>query len=155
VGSTAFLSTLIALWIIDKIGRKPLLLTASGGMGLSMFVLGAAFFQTAAPRTLILAAIFSYVAFFSVGMGPGVWVLMSELFPTRVRGRAMAIATVSLWIACLAVTLTFLSLMNVFTPGGAFWFYGVMCLLTFVFIWKALPETKGKTLEEIEKWWRH
>ena len=155
VGITAFLSTVIALWLIDKIGRKPLLLTASGGMGLSIFVLGAAFFQTAAPRTLILAAIFSYVAFFSVGMGPGVWVLMSELFPTRVRGRAMAIATVSLWIACLAVTLTFLSLMIVFTPGGAFWFYGVMCVLTFLFVWKALPETKGKTLEEIERWWRH
>lgn len=154
VGITAFLSTVIALGIIDKIGRKPLLLTASAGMGLSMFGLGAAFFQPTAPRTLILVAIFAYVAFFSVGMGPGVWVLMSELFPTRVRGRAMAIATVCLWIACLAVTLTFLSLMNALTPGGAFWFYGVMCVFTFAFIWRALPETKGKTLEEIEKWWR-
>jgi sugar porter (SP) family MFS transporter len=154
VGITALLSTVIALGIIDKIGRKPLLLTSAGGMGLSMFVLGAAFFQPGAPRTLILVAIFSNVAFFSVGMGPGVWVIMSELFPTRVRGRAMAIATVSLWIACLAVTLTFLSLMNGLTPGGAFWFYGVMCVLTVVFVWKALPETKGKTLEEIEKWWR-
>jgi len=89
-----------------------------------------------------------------VGMGPGVWVVMSELFPTRVRGRAMAIATVCLWGACLTATLTFLSLMNTLTPGGAFWLYGVMCVLTFVFIWRALPETKEKTLEEIEKWWR-
>jgi MFS family permease len=124
-------------------------------MGLSMIVLGAAFFLPSAPRGLILAMIFSYVGFFSMGMGPTVWVIISELFPTRVRGRAMAIATVSLWIACLAVTLTFLSLMNALTPGGAFWFYGFMCVLTFIVVWRVLPETKGKTLEEIEKWWRH
>jgi sugar porter (SP) family MFS transporter len=155
VGGVSFVSTLIAIWIIDKAGRKPLLMIASGGMGLSMIALGAAFFLPSAPRTLILSMIFSYVAFFSMGMGPGVWVIISELFPTRVRGRAMAIATVSLWIACLAVTLTFLSLMNVLTPGGAFWFYGLMCVLTFIFVWRVLPETKGKTLEEIEKWWRH
>ncbi len=154
VGIIASLSTVVAISIIDKIGRKPLLLTASGGMGLSMFGLGTAFFQPAAPPSLILVMIISSVAFFSVGMGPGVWVVMSELFPTRVRGRAMAIATVSLWIACLVVTLTFLSLMNVLSPGGAFCCYGFMCILTVAFVWKALPETKGKTLKEIEKSWR-
>jgi MFS family permease len=98
--------------------------------------------------------IFSYVAFFSVGMGPGVWVIISELFPTRVRGRAMAIATVFLWAACLLVTLSFLSLMNALTASGTFWLYALLCTFTFLFIWRSLPETKGKTLEEIEKWWK-
>ena len=154
VGLISFAATLIALWIIDKVGRKPLLLTASGGMALSLIGLGMAFHQASPPQLLILLMIFSYVAFFSVGMGPGVWVIISELFPTSVRGRAMAIATVFLWAACLLVTLSFLSLMNALTPSGTFWLYALLCAFTFLFIWRSLPETKGKTLEEIEKWWR-
>ena len=154
VGLISFVATLIALWIIDKVGRKPLLLTASGGMALSLIGLGIAFHGASPPQLLILVMIFSYVAFFSVGMGPGVWVIISELFPTSVRGRAMAIATVFLWAACLLVTLSFLSLMNALTPSGTFWLYAFLCVFTLVFIWRFLPETKGKTLEEIEKWWR-
>jgi len=154
VGLISLVATLIALWIIDKVGRKPLLLAASGGMGLSLVGLGIGFHQPSSPQGLILLMIFSYVSFFSVGMGPAVWVVISELFPTRLRGRAMAIATIFLWTACLVVTLTFLSLMNALTPSGTFWLYAFICLLTFLFIWRTLPETKGKTLEEIERWWR-
>jgi MFS transporter, SP family, arabinose:H+ symporter len=88
-------------------------------------------------------------------MGPGVWVVISELFPTRIRGRAMSIATVSLWIACVALTFTFLSLVEAITVSGAFWVYATMCVITFFFVWRVTPETKGKTLEEIEKMWKH
>ena len=83
------------------------------------------------------------------------WVVMSELFPTRIRGRAMAIATVTLWSACTVLTLTFLSLVNAIGAAGAFWLYAAICFFTFAFVWKAVPETKGKTLEEIERSWTH
>jgi MFS family permease len=94
------------------------------------------------------------VAGFAVGIGPGVWVVLSEIFPTRVRGRAMSIATISLWVACVALTMTFLSLASAITITGAFWLYAVMCVAMFLIVWLATPETKGKTLEEIEKLWR-
>jgi MFS family permease len=89
-----------------------------------------------------------------VGLGPGVWVVMSELFPTRIRGRAMSVATISLWVACVALTLTFLSLVKAIGASGAFWLYSAMCVCMFVFVWRVTPETKGKTLEEIERFWR-
>ena len=102
----------------------------------------------------LTGVILAYVAFFAVGMGPAVWVLMSELFPTRIRGRAMAISTVALWVACTALTLTFLSLVDAIGISGAFWLYASICLFTLFFVWIAVPETKGKTLEEIERSWR-
>jgi MFS family permease len=84
-----------------------------------------------------------------------VWVVLAEIFPTRVRGRAMSIATIALWVACVALTMTFLSLASAITPTGAFWLYGLMCVTMFLIVWLATPETKGRTLEEIEKLWRH
>lgn len=86
-------------------------------------------------------------------MGPGIWIVMSELFPTRIRGRAMSIATVSLWSACLLITLTFLSLVKMIGAAGTFWLYALMCAATVVFVWRFTPETRGKTLEEIEREW--
>ena len=87
-------------------------------------------------------------------MGPGVWVLMSELFPTRIRGRAMAIATVALWLASLLLTITFLSLVTAIGPSGTFWLYAALSAFTFVFIWRVVPETRGRTLEQIEHMWK-
>jgi sugar porter (SP) family MFS transporter len=155
IGATNLLWTVIALLVIDKVGRKPLLMIASGGMAVSLVLLGGVFRFQAAGSSLILAVILTYVACFAVGMGPGVWVVMSELFPTSIRGRAMSIATIALWSACLVLTLTFLSLVNTITVSGAFWLYGAICVLTFVFVWRVVPETKGKTLEEIERSWKH
>ena len=94
------------------------------------------------------------MASFAVGMGPGVWVVMSEIFPTRIRGRAMSVATISLWVACVALTATFLSLSRALTPSGAFWIYGSVCVFTVLFVAFVTPETKGKTLEEIERSWK-
>ena len=81
------------------------------------------------------------------------WLLMSEIFPTKIRGRAMSVATISLWVACLLVTVTFLSLIEKLTMAGAFAFYAVMCVIAFVFVLWLIPETKGKSLEDIERFW--
>jgi SP family arabinose:H+ symporter-like MFS transporter len=154
IGGINFLATIVAIWIIDRAGRKPLLMASSGGMAVSLVVLGAAFRHQPVPAALVLAAILAYVTSFGIGMGPGVWVLMSELFPTRIRGRAMAIATVALWLASLLLTVTFLSLVSAIGPSGTFWLYAALSAFTFVFLWRVVPETRKKTLEEIERMWR-
>ena len=154
IGGINFLATIVAIWILDKAGRKPLLLASSGGMALSLVALGAAFRVQPVPAYLVLGAILAYVTSFGIGMGPGVWVLMSELFPTRIRGRAMAIATVALWLASLLLTITFLSLVTAIGPSGTFWLYAGLSAFTFVFIWRIVPETRAKTLEQIERMWK-
>jgi MFS family permease len=88
-------------------------------------------------------------------LGPTVWVVISEIFPTRIRGRAMSVATISLWIACLAITLTFLSLIQAISLSGVFWVYGLMCATAVLFVHRYMVETRGKTLEEIEQEWVH
>lgn len=153
VGAVNAISTLVAIAVIDKIGRKPLLLISCAGMAVSLTWMGFAFRITPPPTSLILMATLCYVFSFGVGMGPGVWVLMSELFPTRVRGRAMAVATVSLWLACLLLTSTFLTLTSAIGAAGAFWLYAGVSVFSFLFIWRVPPETKGRTLEEIEYFW--
>jgi MFS transporter, SP family, arabinose:H+ symporter len=154
VGAVNFLATIVALWIIDKVGRKTLLIVSAGGMGASLIALGLAFLVQPPPAGLILGIVLACAAFFAVGLGPAVWVLMAELFPTRIRGRAMSIATISLWLACVALTGTFLSLVRALGVSGAFWLYALMCMVTVAFVWRVTPETKGKTLEEIERLWK-
>jgi len=154
VGAINFVSTVVALWVIDKVGRKTLLIISAAGMAVAEISLGLAFLIQPPPAGLILGIILFCAASFAVGLGPGVWVLMSELFPTRIRGRAMSIATISLWTACVALTLTFLSLVEAIGVSGAFWLYALMSLVTVVFVWRVTPETKGKSLEEIERLWK-
>jgi sugar porter (SP) family MFS transporter len=154
VGAMNLVFTVVALFTIDRLGRRVLLISAAAGMGVSLTVLGFVFRAGSATPSSVLALILCYVACFSFGMGPGVWVVISELFPTRIRGRAMSLATVALWLACLLITLTFLSLVKAFTAGGAFWIYALMCACTVWFVWKFTPETKGKNLEEIEQQWK-
>ncbi|HEX8985735.1 MAG TPA: sugar porter family MFS transporter [Bryobacteraceae bacterium] len=154
VGAVNFLSTILALWIIDKVGRKALLMFSAASMAVAEIALGIAFLLKPAPANLILGIILFCAASFAVGLGPGVWVVISELFPTRIRGRAMSIATVSLWVACVALTATFLSLVRALGASGAFWLYSSMCVTMFLFVWRVVPETQGKTLEEIEEYWR-
>jgi sugar porter (SP) family MFS transporter len=153
IGAVNFLMTIVALWVIDKLGRKPLMILSSAGMALSLFALGLLFRLQPPPATAILVVILLYVASFGFGLGPGVWVVISELFPTRIRGRAMSIATVSLWLACILITFTFLSLVERIGSTGAFWLYAAMNVLNLVFIWRVMPETKGRSLEEIERSW--
>jgi MFS transporter, SP family, arabinose:H+ symporter len=153
VGLVNLLMTLVAIFTIDKIGRKPLLLVASLGMGFAFVLVGFAFYFQQATAFWILGFILLYIAFFALAMGPVVWVVLSEIFPTRIRGRAMSIATVCLWISCFAVSLTFPVIADKLSESIAFWFYAAMCFACYVFVLKVLPETKGKTLEEIERHW--
>ncbi len=155
IGIVNVFATIVALTAIDRLGRKPLLMAATGGMGLCLFFLGLVFLVAPTASMLIIGLILTCVMCFGIGLGPGVWVMMSELFPTRVRGRAMSVATISLWLACVLLTFTFLTLVNAITATGAFWVYASVCAFTFWFVWKQTPETKGKTLEEIERGWVH
>ena len=154
IGLINFLATIVALWVIDRLGRKPLLMISSVAMAICQVALGAAFLIEPRPSLLILGVMLCCTAAFAIGLGPGVWVLLAEIFPTRIRGRAMSIATISLWAACVALTMTFLSLASAISITGAFWLYGGMCVATFLIVWLATPETKGRSLEEIEKLWR-
>jgi sugar porter (SP) family MFS transporter len=153
VGLVNMLFTVVAIVLADKVGRRPLLLVATGGMGVSLVLLGAAFKAPVLPASALLLVILVYIAFFASAMGPLVWVVMSEIFPIKVRGSAMGLATVVLWLADFAVTLTFPVISDRFHPSTAFWLYAAMCALAFAFMWWNLPETKGRTLEEIERRW--
>jgi sugar porter (SP) family MFS transporter len=154
IGLVNFLATLVALWLIDRSGRKPLLMISSGCMAICQLTLGVAFLLHPPPALLVLVCMLLCVAAFAVGLGPGVWVLMAELFPTRVRGRAMSVANMALWIASFVLTATFLSLANAITITGAFCVYSGMCVLALLIVWRVAPETKGKSLEEIEDLWQ-
>ena len=153
VGLVNMLFTVVAIVLADKVGRRPLLLVATGGMGVSLVLLGAAFKVPVLPASALLLVILVYIAFFASAMGPLVWVVMAEIFPIKVRGSAMGLATVVLWLADFAVTLTFPVISDRFHPSTAFWLYAAMCALAFAFMWRNLPETKGRTLEEIERGW--
>lgn len=155
IGFINLVFTVVSLFVIDRMGRKSLLMIASGGMGLSLIALGFIFLLRPSSASLALFLILCYVACFAVGMGPGVWVVLSELFPTKVRARAMSVATISLWTACMVISLTFLSLVRVISAAGAFWLYAAMCFFAVLFIWRFVPETKGLSLEEIERRWFH
>lgn len=153
IGVVNFLFTIVAIALIDRVGRKPLLLAGSAGMGVALVAVTAAFGMRPLPANLILTAVLTYIAFFAVSLGPGSWVYISELFPNAVRGRAMSIATLALWAACTLVSFTFLSMLKLLGPAGAFSVYAGFCGVTFLFVWRYTPETKGRTLEEIGSCW--
>ncbi|MHC4120712.1 MAG: sugar porter family MFS transporter [Planctomycetota bacterium] len=158
VGAVNLSFTVIAIWTVDRLGRKPLMMIGSAGMGLSLLAMGlAAFYQR--TELWILLFILSYIACFALSVGPVTWVILSEIFPTRIRGRAMAIATICLWVANYVISQTFPMmegndwLLDKFHHAFPFWLYGVFCVVLLVFVMRFVPETKGKTLEEIEKHW--
>jgi len=152
IGAINFVATMAGMQLIDRAGRKSLLMSAFGGMALSLAAVSAAIhFQ--ASGVIVLIFVLIYVACFAVGVGTGTWVLMAEICPTRVRGRAMSVATVFLWCGTLLVTVTFLSLVAVFTAAGVFLLYAGISIAAFLFVWRGVPETKGRTLEEIERFW--
>jgi sugar porter (SP) family MFS transporter len=153
IGVVNVVFTLVAIALVDRLGRKPMLIAGSAGMGASFVLLGAAFKFQLFSGGLVLLFTLLYIAFFAMTLGPIVWVVIAEIFPTRIRGRAMAIATVALWLADFAVSLTFPVIADRLHESFAFWLYAGMCLINMIFIWAVLPETKGKSLEEIERCW--
>jgi len=154
VGAVNVAFTFVAISTVDRLGRKALLLLGNAGMCTFLILVGASFRYASMSGTVLLCCILGYIACFALSLGPVVWVVMSEIFPTRIRGRAMAVATVCLWCACFLVSQTFPKLLE--WAGSTYTFYGyaAMCVIMFVFVAFVLPETKGKTLEEIEQWWR-
>ena len=150
VGVVNLVFTIAALFSIDRAGRRPLLLTATAGMAVCLVGFAAALAWMPAHPAVALAAVLGYVAFFAYGLGPGVWVCLAELFPNHIRGRAMSFATVVLWLAVSLVTATFLSLVQTFSAPVVFLAYAIICALSFLYIWARLPETKNRTLEEIQ-----
>ncbi len=150
--------TLLAIRTVDRIGRKPLLIIGSAGMGISLVGLGvaAAIGSTAA---WVLVFVLGYIACFAMSLGPVVWVVVAEIFPTKIRGRAMAVATLLLWAANYCVSQSFpiinedAWLVATFHHAFPFWMYAVFCVVMLVFVHRVVPETKGKSLEEIERFW--
>lgn len=158
VGAVNLIFTVVAILTVDRLGRKPLQIIGALVMAVAMFALGGAFaFQI--KGLMALMCMLLYIAGFAVSWGPVVWVLLSEIFPNQVRGKAMAVAVAAQWIANFIVSWTFPILndnpylLNTFHHGFAYWIYGVMSLLAALLMWKLVPETKGRTLEEMEKLW--
>jgi sugar porter (SP) family MFS transporter len=152
IGVVNLLFTLVSFGLVDWVGRKILLAVAALGMEISLTCLGVAFIRNQLGEPWILLSILAYVASFAVAMGPVVWVVIAEIFPTRIRGRAMSITTVCLWISCYLVS-QFFPIMLENLQGLVFFVYAQMCVIALGFVAAFVPETMGKTLEEIEKRW--
>jgi SP family xylose:H+ symportor-like MFS transporter len=160
----SMLFTLIAIATVDKWGRRPLMLVGTTGMGVSLVAMGAVAQFGSRPEAVggwTLLFILLYIACFGLSVGPVVWVILSEIYPTAVRGRALGLATFFLWIADFVVTLTF-PIMDAkdswfvrnFHGAFPFYVYAAFCVVLYVVVWRVTPETKGRTLEEIEQFWR-
>ncbi|MGD0655496.1 MAG: sugar porter family MFS transporter [Thermoguttaceae bacterium] len=149
-GSVNFAFTLVAMGIVDRGGRRPLMLLGSAGLTVIYVLMGCCYFtgiQGLPMLLLVLAAIGCY----ALSLAPVTWVVLSEIFPNRIRGAAMSVCVFALWVACFILTLTFPTLNSRLGPACTFWIYAAICAAGFIFILLRLPETKGKTLEQIER----
>lgn len=153
VGFINFAFTILSIWLIDKVGRKALLLVGSSVMALSLLFIGIVFHSGHATGPWVLVLLLVYVAAFAVSLGPVVWVLLAEIFPNRVRGIAIAIASMALWVADYVVSQSFPPLLDSAGPAVTYWIFGALSLVTVIFTWKFIPETKGKSLEDMEDVW--
>jgi SP family xylose:H+ symportor-like MFS transporter len=159
VGAVNLAFTVIAILTVDKFGRKALMLIGYSGMCVGITGVGITAFLNQ-PGLGMLFMMLLYIACFALAAGPVTWVLLSEIFPNKIRDSVMSIAVAAQWISNLAISWTFpillgnVFLSNKFHGGFPFWIYGSMCVLTVLFIWKFVPETKGKTLEAMEALWK-
>jgi SP family sugar porter-like MFS transporter len=149
-GIVNLLFTFVAIYTVDRIGRRVLMLTGAAGLAGIYAVLGLGYFLQSTGIHMLLLVI-AAIACYSMSLAPVTWVVISEIFPNRIRGAAMSVAVLSLWIACTVLTLTFPYLQKALGAHGAFWIYGIICVMGFIVIHRTLPETKGKSLEQIER----
>lgn len=149
-GSVNLAFTFVALGTVDRGGRRPLMLFGSASLAVIYLILGICY-RLHVQGLPMLALVLAAIACYSMSLAPVTWVVISEIFPNRIRGAAMSVAVSSLWLACFLLTFTFPMLNERFGAAGTFWLYAVICILGFAFILLKLPETKGKTLEEIER----
>ena len=158
VGGVNLLFTVLAIWTVDSLGRKPLMIVGSLGMGVCLTAMGISA-QFGRVGLGMLPWVLGYIAFFALSVGPVVWVLLSEIFPTKIRGRALSITTFCLWIANFIVSQTFPMmdenpwLIARFHHGFPFYIYAAFCAAMVLVVWMLVPETKGRSLEEIERNW--
>lgn len=149
-GVTNVIFTFVAIYTVDKWGRRALMFVGSAGLAVIYFLLGTGYFIGVSGWPMLLLVV-AAIACYAMSLAPVVWVVLSEIFPARVRGMAIAISTFALWTACFLLTYTFPLLNEAVGAAGTFWIYGLVCIGGFLFIRAELPETKGKSLEELEK----
>lgn len=148
-GSVNLIFTFVGMFTVDRLGRKALMLLGAGGLAGIFAVTGAMYFFHIQGLPLLLMVV-AAIACYAMSLAPVTWVVLSEIFPNRIRGLALSVATFALWAACFVLTYTFPLLNKLLNASGTFWLYGIICVFGFWFILKKLPETKGKSLEEIE-----
>ncbi len=153
IGFVNVAATVFAIWKIDKYGRKKLMLAGVIGMAVSLVIIGILFLFKMTSGVIILIFILTFCASFAFGYGPVIWVLLSEIYPTKVRGRAMSLATLSLWIGTALIGQFVPWMLETITPAGTFFVFALFCIPV-PYILKKIPETKGMSLEDIENAWR-
>lgn len=141
--------TVVALYTVDRWGRRSLMLFGAGGLGVTYLILGTGYYLHITGFFMVVLVV-AAIACYAMSLGPVTWVLLAEIFPNRVRGVAMATCTFALWVGCTTLTFTFPSLNSHLGSSGTFWIYAFICIAGFLFFWRRLPETKGKSLEELE-----
>jgi len=142
--------TFVALYTIEKWGRRTLILIGAGGLGLIYLTLGTCYYMGMTGMMMVVLVV-AAISVYAMTLGPVTWTLLAEIFPHRVRGIAMATCTFALWVGCCTLTFSFPSMNAALGSSGTFWIYCGICFCAFVFLWKHCPETKGKRLEELEK----
>jgi sugar porter (SP) family MFS transporter len=153
IGIVNVVFTFLAIWKIDVLGRRPLLIVGVSGIFVSLIVIGVLFHLGMTEGPWLLAFILIFIACFAFSFGPVIWVLLSEMYPTRVRGRAMSVATLTLWTGTAIVGQLVPWLLETLQPSGTFWLFALFSAPAIYLAWRVLPETKGKSLEEIEAYW--
>ena len=142
--------TFVALYTIEKWGRRTLMLIGAGGLGFIYLILGTCYFVGMTGFTMV-ALVVAAISVYAMTLGPVTWTLLAEIFPHRVRGIAMATCTFALWVGCCTLTFSFPSMNAALGSSGTFWIYSAICACAFVYLWRNCPETKGKSLEMLEK----
>jgi SP family sugar porter-like MFS transporter len=148
-GSVNLIFLFVGMFTVDRLGRKALMLFGAGGLAGIFGTIGTLYFFHIQGLPLLIMVV-AAIACYAMSLAPVTWVVLSEIFPNRIRGVAMSIATFSLWGACFVLTYTFPLLNRLLNASGTFWLYGIICVFGFWYLFKRLPETKGKSLEEIE-----
>jgi SP family arabinose:H+ symporter-like MFS transporter len=148
-GSVNLIFTFVGMFTVDHLGRKALMLLGAGGLAGIFTITGLMYFMHIQGLPLLIMVV-TAIACYAMSLAPVTWVVLSEIFPNRIRGFAMSVATFALWAACFVLTYTFPLLNKMLNASGTFWLYGLICIGGFWFIYKKLPETKGKSLEQIE-----
>lgn len=148
-GVVNLLFTFVAIYFVDSVGRRKLMLFGTASLAIIYATLGVAYSLGSQGPHMVLLVVLA-IACYAMSLAPVTWVVISEIFPNRIRGAAMSIAVLSLWIACTILTFTFPYLNQTLGSHGTFWLYALICAAGFAFVWRCLPETKDKTLEQIE-----